>query len=36
VTEILNRTPTDELQRVFRSWIEHLQNVITAKGEYAS
>jgi histone-lysine N-methyltransferase SETMAR len=36
VTEILNRISTDELQRVFRSWIERVENVITAEGSYAS
>jgi hypothetical protein len=36
VTEILNWVSTDELQRVFRSWIERVENVITAKWGYAS
>jgi hypothetical protein len=32
VTQILNGVSTDELQHVFRSWIEHVENVITAEG----
>jgi hypothetical protein len=32
VTEILNGISTDELQRVFRSWIERVENVIPAEG----
>jgi hypothetical protein len=32
VTEILNGISTDEGQRVFRSWIERVENVITAEG----
>jgi hypothetical protein len=29
MTEILNGISTDELQRVSRSWIERVENVIT-------
>jgi hypothetical protein len=36
VTEFLNGISTDEFQRVFRSWIERLENVIHAEGGYAS
>jgi hypothetical protein len=36
VTEILNRTPTDELQRVFRSWIERVETAMTADWGSAS
>jgi transposase len=36
VAEILNGISTDELQRVFRSWIERVQNVITTERGYAS
>jgi histone-lysine N-methyltransferase SETMAR len=36
VTAMLNDTSTDELQRVFRSWIERVENVITAEEGYAS
>jgi histone-lysine N-methyltransferase SETMAR len=32
VTEILNVISTDELRRVFRSWIERVDNIITAEG----
>jgi histone-lysine N-methyltransferase SETMAR len=32
VTEILNGISRDELQCVFRSWIERVENVITAEG----
>jgi hypothetical protein len=35
-TELLNGISTDELQRVFCTWIEGVENVITAKGGYAS
>jgi hypothetical protein len=36
VTEILNGISTDVLKGVFRSWIECVENVITAEGGYAS
>jgi histone-lysine N-methyltransferase SETMAR len=36
VTEILNGISTDELQRVFRSWIKPIENVIPAEWGYAS
>jgi hypothetical protein len=36
VTEILNGISIDELQRVSRSWIERVENVIIAQGGYAS
>jgi hypothetical protein len=36
VTEILNGISTDELQRIFRSWIERVENVITTEGGHAS
>jgi hypothetical protein len=32
VTVFLNRTPANELQRVLQTWIERLENVITAEG----
>jgi histone-lysine N-methyltransferase SETMAR len=32
VTEILNRVSTDDLQHIFRSWIERVENAITAEG----
>jgi hypothetical protein len=32
VTESLNGISTDQLQHVFRGWIEHVENVITAEG----
>jgi hypothetical protein len=32
LTEILNGISTDELQSVFRSWIERAENVIAAEG----
>jgi hypothetical protein len=35
-SELLNGISTDDLQRVFRNWIERIENVITAKGGYAS
>jgi hypothetical protein len=35
-TEILNGISTHELQRIFRSWIERVENVTTAEGGYAS
>jgi histone-lysine N-methyltransferase SETMAR len=34
VIEILNGISTDELQRVFRSWIERVEKVIAAEGDY--
>jgi hypothetical protein len=33
VTEYLNGISTEELQRVFHSWIERVKNLITAEGE---
>jgi hypothetical protein len=36
VTGILNGISTDELQRIFRSWIERVEKVITAERSYAS
>jgi hypothetical protein len=36
VTEILNGISTGDLQRVFRSWIERVENVITAEEGDAS
>jgi hypothetical protein len=36
VTEMLNGISTDELQRVFRSWIERVENIITVEGDYVS
>jgi hypothetical protein len=36
VAEILNGLSTDEMQCVFRGWIERVENVITAEGGYAS
>jgi hypothetical protein len=35
VTEIVNGISIEELQRAFRSWIERVENVITAEGGYA-
>jgi hypothetical protein len=32
VSEILNFISRDELQRVFRSWIERIEKVIAAEG----
>jgi hypothetical protein len=32
VTEILKRISTGDLQRIFRSWIELVENVIPAEG----
>jgi histone-lysine N-methyltransferase SETMAR len=34
VTEILNEISTDELQPIFRSWIEPVENIITAERGY--
>jgi hypothetical protein len=36
ITKFLNRISTGKLPRVFRSWIERLENVITAEGGDAS
>jgi hypothetical protein len=36
VAEILNEISTDELQRVFRNWIERIENVITAEWGHTS
>jgi hypothetical protein len=36
VTERLNGISTDELQQIFRSWIESVEEVITGEGGYAS
>jgi hypothetical protein len=36
VAEILSGISTDELQRVFRSGIERVENAITAEGSYTS
>jgi hypothetical protein len=36
MTEILTGIATFELQRVFRTWIERVENIITAEGGYAS
>jgi hypothetical protein len=34
VTEILSGISHDELQTVFRSWVERVQAVIDANGDY--
>jgi hypothetical protein len=36
VTEILSGISHDELQGVFRSWVERVQAVIDANGDYLS
>jgi hypothetical protein len=36
VTEILNEISIVGLQRILRSWIERVENVITVEGCYAS
>jgi hypothetical protein len=36
VTEILSGISHDELQAVFRSWVERVQVVIDANGDYLS
>jgi hypothetical protein len=34
VTQIVNGTSDEQLQAIFRNWIECLQNIIDANGDY--
>jgi hypothetical protein len=36
VSQIVDRISVEELQAVFRSWIECVQNIIDANGDYIS